>query len=70
MIKKVIGLRTEGKPGAGANLPGKEIVGSITQAQLEEVASIKMPDLNANDVEAAKKIIAGTCRSMGVSVIG
>ena len=46
----------------------KNKVGKISQAQLEEIAKIKMVDLNANDVEAAKKIIAGTARSMGVEV--
>ena len=43
-------------------------VGMLTQAQLREIAETKMPDLNANDVEAAMKIIAGTARSMGVEV--
>jgi large subunit ribosomal protein L11 len=68
LIKKAIGLRTEGKPGTGANKPGKETVGTITWAQLEDIANTKMPDLNANDIEAAKKIIAGTARSMGIAV--
>ena len=68
LIKKAIGLRTEGKPGTGANKPGKETVGTITWAQLEDIANTKMPDLNANDIEAAEKIIAGTARSMGIAV--
>ncbi len=68
LIKKALGLRTEGKPGTGANKPGKEKVGTLTWSQIEEIAKIKMPDLNANDIEAAKLIIAGTARSMGVSV--
>ena len=68
LIKKASGLRTEGKPGTGANKPGKETVGTITWAQLEDIANTKMPDLNANDIEAAKKIIAGTARSMGIAV--
>lgn len=46
----------------------KNKVGKLTQAQVTEIAEIKMPDLNANDVEAAKKIITGTARSMGVEV--
>lgn len=46
----------------------KEKVGKLTQAQLEEIANAKMVDLNANDIEAAKKIIAGTARSMGIEV--
>ena len=52
----------------GAATPGKAGVGSITQAQLEEIAKTKMPDLNANDIEAAKRQVAGTARSMGISV--
>ncbi|HAA57131.1 MAG TPA: 50S ribosomal protein L11, partial [Myxococcales bacterium] len=68
LIKKAIGLRTDGKPGTGANKPGKEKVGTITWDQLEEIAKIKMEDLNAVDMEGARKIIAGTARSMGVDV--
>ena len=52
----------------GAQTPGKGDVGSITQAQLEEIARTKMPDLNANDIEAAKLQVAGTARSMGITV--
>ena len=51
-----------------SGVPNKEKVGKLTQAQLTEIAEKKMPDLNANDIEAAKKIIAGTARSMGVEV--
>jgi large subunit ribosomal protein L11 len=43
-------------------------VGSITRAQLEEIAKTKMPDLNANDIQAAMKIVEGTARNMGVTV--
>jgi large subunit ribosomal protein L11 len=43
-------------------------VGTISEAQIQEIAERKMPDLNANDIDAAKKIIAGTARSMGVDV--
>ncbi|MGQ9842989.1 MAG: 50S ribosomal protein L11, partial [Spirochaetota bacterium] len=60
LIKKALKLEK------GSSEPNKTKVGKITQAQLEEIAKLKMPDLNANDVEAAKKIIAGTARSMGV----
>ena len=52
----------------GSTTPGKAEVGTITQAQLEEIAKTKMPDLNANDIEAAKKQVAGTARSMGIKV--
>jgi large subunit ribosomal protein L11 len=48
--------------------PGKEVAGSVTSAQITEIAKIKLPDLNANDLEGAEKIIAGTARSMGITV--
>lgn len=46
----------------------KKIVGKITDAQVEEIAKYKLPDLNANDIEAAKKIVAGSARQMGIAV--
>ena len=52
----------------GAATTGRETVGGITDAQLTEIAQIKMPDLNANDIEAAKAQVAGTARSMGITV--
>lgn len=52
----------------GSVTPGRIMVGTVTQAQLEEIAKLKMEDLNANDLEGAKKIIAGTARSMGLEV--
>jgi large subunit ribosomal protein L11 len=52
----------------GSGKPLTEKVGSITKAQLKEIAEIKMPDLNAHDIEAAMKIIAGTARQMGVEI--
>ena len=52
----------------GSQTPGKVIAGSVTMAQVEEIAKIKMPDLNANDIEAAKLQVAGTARSMGLTV--
>ena len=64
LIKKAINLQK------GSAAPHKDKVGSITRAQLEEIAKIKMEDLNANDIDAAVKIIAGTARSMGVKVEG
>ena len=54
----------------GSNEPHKTKVGSVTQAQVKEIAELKMPDLNANDIEAAQKIIEGTARSMGIKVEG
>ncbi len=52
----------------GATTAGRATVGSITAAQLTEIAQTKMPDLNANDLEAAKRQVAGTARSMGITV--
>ena len=54
----------------GSAIPNLDKVGTITRAQLEKIAETKMEDLNANDMDAAVKIIAGTCRSMGVNVKG
>ncbi|MCQ2981219.1 MAG: 50S ribosomal protein L11 [Treponemataceae bacterium] len=62
LIKKACGLQK----GSGNSILNK--VGTLSKAQLEEIAKTKMPDINANDIEAAKKIIAGTARSMGVEV--
>ena len=62
LIKKALGLAK------GSGNPLRDKVGKLTQAQLTEIATQKMPDINANDIEAAKKIIAGTARSMGVEV--
>ena len=61
LILKAAGIQK----GAGS---AKQIVGSITDAQLEEIAKYKLPDLNTEDVEAAKKVIAGTCRQMGIAI--
>jgi len=62
IIKKVAGIQS----GSGTNLTKK--VGTLSKAQVKEIAEKKMPDLNANTVEQAMKIIEGTCRSMGVEV--
>lgn len=64
LIKKAINLQK------GSAEPHKNKVGTITRAQLEKIAEEKMEDLNANDLDAAVKIIAGTARSMGVKVEG
>lgn len=64
LIKKYAGV-AKGSGSAKANKVGK-----LTQAQLKEIAEYKMPDLNANDVEGAMRIIAGTARNMGVTVEG
>jgi large subunit ribosomal protein L11 len=52
----------------GSQTPGREGAGTVTDAQIEEIAKTKMPDLNANDLDAAKKQVAGTARSMGLTV--
>ena len=52
----------------GSGEPNKEKVGTLTKAQLREIAEVKMPDLNAHDIEAAMNIIAGTARNMGVTI--
>ncbi len=62
LIKKAAGLQK------GSGNPLKEKVGKITKAQLQEIAEKKMPDLNANDIDAAMKIIAGSARQMGVTI--
>ncbi len=63
-------LREAARLDKAANNPGRETVASITAAQLVEIANVKMPDLNANDIEAAKLQVAGTARSMGIEVEG
>jgi large subunit ribosomal protein L11 len=60
-------LKAIGKDKA-ANKPGTQKAGTLTAAQVEEIAKKKMPDLNADNIEAAKKIVAGTARSMGINV--
>ncbi|MDD6204340.1 MAG: 50S ribosomal protein L11, partial [Firmicutes bacterium] len=62
LIKKACGIES------GSGAPNKTKVASITKAQLREIAELKMPDLNAADIDAAISMIAGTARSMGVTV--
>jgi large subunit ribosomal protein L11 len=61
-------LRERAGVNKGSSEPNREKVGKITRDQLREIAEIKMPDLNANDIEAAMQIVAGTARSMGITV--
>jgi large subunit ribosomal protein L11 len=63
LIKKALGLK------AGSKEPGKLSAGTIKMSQLAEIAQIKMADLNANDIDAATKIIAGSARAMGLEVV-
>jgi large subunit ribosomal protein L11 len=61
-------LKKAAKLKSGAKTPSREVVGSVSKKQLQEIAEAKMKDLNANDIEAAMKIIAGSARSMGLEV--
>jgi large subunit ribosomal protein L11 len=63
-IKKAVNLKS------GSKLPGKESAGTITSAQIRDIAEKKMKDLNADDIEAAMTMIAGSARSMGIQVEG
>lgn len=64
LIKEKLGIKS------GAAIPQIQVAGTLTEDQLREIAEIKMPDLNANDIEAAMEIVAGTARSMGVRLEG
>lgn len=64
LIKEKLGIKS------GAGIPQIQTVGTLSEAQLREIAEIKLPDLNANTIEAAMEIVAGTARSMGVRIEG
>ena len=64
LIKEKLGIKS------GAAIPQIQVAGTLTEDQLREIAEIKMPDLNANDIGAAMEIVAGTARSMGVRIEG
>ena len=64
LLKKAAGLAK------GSGTPNKDKVGKVTMAQVEEIAKTKMPDLNAEDIDAAKQTIMGTARSMGIEIGG
>ncbi|MFW1678819.1 50S ribosomal protein L11 [Pontibacter sp. JAM-7] len=64
LLKKAVGLKS------GSSRPNTEKVGTVTRAQLEEIANVKMPDLTAADMDAAVRTIGGTARSMGLLVEG
>ena len=63
LLRKAAGIQK------GASTPKRTTVGTITRAQLRQIAQQKMPDMNANDIEAAERIIAGTARSMGIKIV-
>ena len=62
-------LKKAAKVEKGSGEPNRTKVGTVTRAQVREIAQLKLPDLNANDIDAAMKIIAGTARSMGLDVV-
>ena len=64
LLKKAAGIAK------GSGTPNKEKVGQVTEKQIEDIARVKLPDLNANDLEAAKRIVAGTAKNMGLEIIG
>lgn len=64
LLKKAAGIAK------GSGAPNKEKVGQVTMKQIEDIARTKLPDLNAYDLEAAKKIVAGTAKNMGLEIIG
>lgn len=68
-LKQAAKLETKKKPGSGSKTPGRSFVGQVTMAQVKEIAEKKMKDLNANDIDAAAKMIEGTAKSMGLRVV-
>jgi large subunit ribosomal protein L11 len=68
LIKQAAGLPSKKKPGAGSKTPNKEKVGKISRKQVEDIAKLKMPDLNAKDLAGAISMVEGTAKSMGIDV--
>ncbi|GAC1360781.1 MAG: 50S ribosomal protein L11 [Polyangiales bacterium] len=68
LLKKEAGLATQKKPGSGSKEPNKVKVGTVTMAQLKKLAELKMSDTNCGTVDAAMKTLAGTARSMGITI--
>ncbi|HEX2733920.1 MAG TPA: 50S ribosomal protein L11 [Polyangiaceae bacterium] len=68
LLKKAAGLPSTGKPGSGSPEPNRKKVGKVTWAQVEEIAKVKLEDLNTTSIESAKRSVAGTARSMGIEV--
>src|SRR3954469_1045601 len=68
LLKKAAGLATTKKPGSGSKEPNKTKVGKISTKQLEELAQLKMQDMNTTQVESAMRSMAGTARSMGIEI--
>ena len=69
LLKKAAGLSTAKKPGNGSKEPNKNKVGKVTEAQVRELAAMKMGDMNCTDIESAIRTVRGTARSMGLDVV-
>jgi large subunit ribosomal protein L11 len=69
LLKKTAGLSTNKKPGAGSKEPNKVKVGTVTEAQVRELAKSKIQDMNTTNLEAAMRTVRGTARSMGIDVV-
>lgn len=68
LLKKAAGLHTKKKPGSGSKNPQKDKIGAVTKKQIQEIATLKMPDLNAKDLAGAMSMVEGTAKSMGLEV--
>jgi large subunit ribosomal protein L11 len=69
LLKKAAGLATAKKPGSGSKEPNKNKVGQVTEAQLRELAELKIKDMNCGSIETAITTIKGTARSMGIDIV-
>jgi large subunit ribosomal protein L11 len=68
LLKKIVGLKMGKKPGSGSKNPAKDKVGKVTAAQVQEIAKLKMVDLNAKDLAGAMSMVEGTAKSMGLEI--
>jgi large subunit ribosomal protein L11 len=68
LLKKALGMSTGKKPGAGSKEPNKIKVGKVSQKQLEEIAAMKMQDMNCFELQSAVNMVAGTAKSMGLEI--
>jgi len=69
LLKKAAGLATQKKPGSGSKEPNKNKVGKVSRKQIEELAQLKMQDMNTTNLESAMRSMAGTARSMGIDIV-
>jgi large subunit ribosomal protein L11 len=69
LLKKAAGLETKKKPGSGSKEPNKVKVGQVTRKQLQELAQLKMQDMNTTNLDSAMRSMAGTARSMGITIL-